>query len=146
MIVDGPEIEGRAEAGEVAGIGGGRGALSAGERQIHHESVKAEGRVNVEITKQDLLFFRRTKHASRVGLHVDSLFHGGCGPRDFTNFARGFIASQPARRCGKEPQHNKAQNDQDRLPHGVSPSSCFLLGGFAVAGRRLTAKLIQRIN
>ena len=86
MIVDGPEIEGRAEAGEIAGIGRGRGALSARKGKTHHERVEAEGRVDMEVSEQDLLLFRRTQHTRGVGLHVDSLFHGGCGARRLHGF------------------------------------------------------------
>jgi hypothetical protein len=58
VVVDGPEVEHRAVASEVAGVGDRMRALPAPGRQRHHERVQAERAVNVEVAEEDLLGLR----------------------------------------------------------------------------------------
>ena len=55
VVVDAPEVERGAEAGEVAGVGGRVRALALQHRQAADERIGGERRVHVEVAEQDLL-------------------------------------------------------------------------------------------
>ncbi len=54
VIVDGPEIEPRAEASEITGVGGRMYALTLKERQAEDEGVARVGGMNVQVAKENL--------------------------------------------------------------------------------------------
>jgi hypothetical protein len=55
VIGERKEVQGRAEAGEVAGVGRGVRPLPAGEGEAAHEGIGGEGGVDVEIAEEDAL-------------------------------------------------------------------------------------------
>ncbi len=55
VVVDGPEVECRAVAGEVTGVRRRVSAFALGDGQAHQEGVEGEGGVNVEVAEEDLL-------------------------------------------------------------------------------------------
>ena len=55
VVVDAPEVEARAEAGEVAGIRGRMDALALEHRQARDEGIGREGGVHVQVAEEDLL-------------------------------------------------------------------------------------------
>jgi hypothetical protein len=83
VVVDGPEVELRAEARVVARVGRRVSALSSDQRQAGQEGVEGEGRVDVEVAEEDLL---RPRHPQRGGGGSHLLL-------GFTHRLRGALAS-----------------------------------------------------
>src|SRR5262249_27720543 len=76
VVVDAPEVEVAAEAREVAGVGGGVGALALHERQAAHEGGGGESGGAGQGAGQDLLLPRRG-----AGLHPRRRVRSGRAPR-----------------------------------------------------------------
>ena len=58
VIVDGPEIQSRAEAREIAGVRGGMGSLALVHGQADAEGVEGERGMHMQIAKEDLFLTR----------------------------------------------------------------------------------------
>ena len=105
MVVDRPEIEGRAEAREIASIGGRMGAIAAGHREAQHEGVEGEGRMDVEIAEQDLL-------GGGGGLRVRDRGHR---PPRVRHLSGPLVLAEPAAadRAEPEAEHDEKQDRDD---------------------------------
>ena len=56
MVVDRPEVERRAIAGVIAGVGWWMGPFALQDREARHESIGGEGRVDMQIAEENLFF------------------------------------------------------------------------------------------
>ena len=65
VVVDGPEVECRAVAGEVTGVRRRVRPFALGDRQADQEGVEGEGGVDVEVAEEDLLRLRDVRRLRR---------------------------------------------------------------------------------
>jgi len=81
MIVDGPEVEGGAEAGVVAGIAERMRPLALQHWQAPQEGIGREGGVDVEVAKEDLLGLSEGQRRSGALLRAAVLLQHRLGNR-----------------------------------------------------------------
>ncbi len=126
VIVDRPEVERRAVAREVAGVGGGMGALPLEHRQAHQEGIEREGGVCMQIAEEDLLVSRPSALAAGAalcgGALLDPLPRNRLG-RDLTRL---LAHSEPAPPQGiaDEPDAERQDEEAPEKPsHAGTPRS-----------------------
>ncbi len=95
MIVDGPEVEGRAVAGEVAGVSRWMRSLACQGGEAREKGVHGESGVGVEVTEEDLLVEVRTASPGGSPLRAGPSGHDVAGNRARGELAGSFIAIPP---------------------------------------------------
>ena len=120
VVVDGPKVEGRTMTREVAGVGNGVSAFTAGSRERHHEGIQAERTMNVEVAEENLLGTRDPDVERGFFLHMRSLgndFGRQCNGR---GRARPPMRPQPAPAQpldDQEGDEEKGNEDDDEFLH-----------------------------
>ncbi len=127
VVVDGPEVEGRAVAREVAGVGRGMRALSLADRKADQKGIEREGRVDVQVSEEDLLGAR---HADLLGRGAQARRPRGDHPgraRNRRDLSRPLVAAERTPSHGVQAEtgqdEQSQQGDDDALQHGRDPLS-----------------------
>ena len=133
MVVDGPEVQGRAEAGEVARIRRRVGADALKQGQIQEEGVRGKGGVNVQIAEQDLLLAVGRELGAEIALSpraaCDFVSRRAC----LRHLSGALVAAvgidpQGPQKSGDDDQ-NQRDGDGDSLQHEVTtPELSTLMG------------------
>jgi len=123
VIGNGPEIETRTIAREIAGVGDRMGALAAVHRQRPKEGVGRIGRVDVQIAEQnDAILAARIRWgreacSEHISRHRRSIWRSGCQ----------FFAEKTAPCADEENAAGRDQRDEDErdadedAPHEIPP-------------------------
>ncbi len=111
VVVDGPEVEGRAVAREVAGVRDGTGPVAAGHGQAHEERVGRERGMDVQVSEQDPARRRNTGIPRRHLLGAAALPCHVLGNRRGGRCAR--LARLPEDAASQELEDGQRQHEQD---------------------------------